>query len=344
MKRRMILTTAVAVCLAGSAYAQDAKASKGAQNRNPQRLFKALDKNGDGALTKSELPERLRLLIDRLDRNNDGRLTPEELPSRGAYAGPGMRPGAPPAANASETMRAMDKNRDGKIARLEAGPRLRQAFGQIDANGDGFVTVPELQRAMNRQTNSTTSRKPQSSERLKRFDKNGDGKLSKKEAPSFMKKAFDRLDADNDGFVTSREFASVMKEESTSKPSGPALTPQAAAYFSRLDRNRDGELAKSEIPDQLRQRLTRLDNNYDGTISKEEFAKGMELARRNRGPTGPSPRELFNRQDGDADGRLTRDEAQGAFKEKFDELDANKDGKLDVLEVESKAAVSKATD
>ena len=39
--------------------------------------------------------------------------------------------------------------------------------------------------------------------RLKEADANGDGKLSKEEAPGMMKENFDRIDANSDGFVHS---------------------------------------------------------------------------------------------------------------------------------------------
>ena len=46
---------------------------------------------------------------------------------------------------------------------------------------------------------------------IKQSDTNGDGKLSKDEAPEPMKAFFDMADADKDGFITTAELAAGMK-------------------------------------------------------------------------------------------------------------------------------------
>lgn len=39
----------------------------------------SFDRNGDGKLDRSEVPERMQGLFDRADTNKDGYLTPEEI-------------------------------------------------------------------------------------------------------------------------------------------------------------------------------------------------------------------------------------------------------------------------
>jgi CubicO group peptidase (beta-lactamase class C family) len=55
----------------------------GASGVDRDRLFDMLDRNGDGALSRGEIPDRAVMLsqnFDQLDRNRDGRLSPDELP------------------------------------------------------------------------------------------------------------------------------------------------------------------------------------------------------------------------------------------------------------------------
>jgi hypothetical protein len=62
-----------------------------------ERLM-SFDKNGDGKITKDELPERMQSLIEQGDRNGDGALDREEirrLVERGRPNGPGGPGGGP---------------------------------------------------------------------------------------------------------------------------------------------------------------------------------------------------------------------------------------------------------
>jgi acetyl esterase/lipase len=48
-------------------------------------------------------------------------------------------------------------------------------------------------------------------DRFKRFDRNGDGKLSRDEAPELIRISFDRIDTDHDGFITPEEDAAFRR-------------------------------------------------------------------------------------------------------------------------------------
>ena len=48
---------------------------------------------------------------------------------------------------AEELVRRMDTNKDGKLQKSEVPPRLQGLFKTVDADGNGEVTLDELQKA-----------------------------------------------------------------------------------------------------------------------------------------------------------------------------------------------------
>ena len=55
-------------------------------------------------------------------------------------------------------------------------------------------------------TDANQVSRPNPEETFKRIDVNGDGKISKEEAPPRLQQNFDRFDITKDGFITLREF------------------------------------------------------------------------------------------------------------------------------------------
>ena len=107
--------------------------------------------------------------FDELDTNKDGKLSAEEL-----------------AALRTGHMAAADTDKDGTLTRDEmvafrqqqAGERAGKAFDRMDADGDGRLSLAEMD-----------SRKGPSPERMiKRADTDGDGVLSKAEVEAWMVK------------------------------------------------------------------------------------------------------------------------------------------------------------
>ncbi len=100
--------------------------------------FAALDKNGDGVISRDEVAARPRLvkMFDKLDTNKDGVLSKDEMKA----AKEKMH---------DRHMARMDTDRDGKISRAEAAshPKLAKNFDRIDTNGDGYLSKEELTAA-----------------------------------------------------------------------------------------------------------------------------------------------------------------------------------------------------
>jgi hypothetical protein len=105
--------------------------------------MRAADTNADGMISREEAQAGLPGLaarFDTIDANADGNITLAEMQAARAAHRQGNR---------GEGWKQWDADGDGRLSRAEtaSAPRLSQEFGTIDTNGDGFLTVEELQAA-----------------------------------------------------------------------------------------------------------------------------------------------------------------------------------------------------
>jgi Ca2+-binding EF-hand superfamily protein len=106
-------------------------------------VMRALDSDGDGKLSKSEI-EGAVAALKKLDKNNDGELSREELLPSGGTGGLVGRPGGAAPGTLIDRLRGMDKNNDGKFSKDELPPVLQDRFDALDTNKDGSVELDEL--------------------------------------------------------------------------------------------------------------------------------------------------------------------------------------------------------
>ncbi|MBW3542085.1 MAG: EF-hand domain-containing protein [Planctomycetes bacterium] len=163
---------------------------------------------------------------------------------------------------------------------------------------------------------------------FKRLDTNGDGKLTAAEAGDDRAPFFERLlrggDADENGELTRAEFTAALKQN--------AGRPRLLDVIERFDTDGDGKLTLQEVPENLRGRIKPLfDHIGKEEVSIEELRRLVPAApgAGEGGPRGPAFLRIL---DADRDGRLSREEWAAAAK-KFDDLDRNGDGGLDVGEL-----------
>jgi Ca2+-binding EF-hand superfamily protein len=191
---------------------------------------------------------------------------------------------------------------------------------------------------------------------IKRFDKNNDGVLTKDELPPRLAAVFDRADQNGDGKLDREEVAQMLDvlrqrmKQTANKAGTPAKSPDLSRrvdeIFNRLDTNKDGKISREEAKGPLEKNFDVIDRNKDGFLDKMEVSQVMERLNQRRldaakpgsnNVTAPVRRLAdFDALDLDADGRLSKDEvAKSPFAKQFDEMDANKDGKIDRKEFEA---------
>lgn len=294
----------------------------------PPQGFIVLDVNQDGVLSQADLPdgppqgprERFLALLRQADADRNGEVTFDEFrlfrPELGEL-----------------DFQRLDLDGNGVLSRndLPDGEYdpirlLAEILRDSDTDGDGQVTFEEMQMA----------RPLLTPEQFARFDKNGDGVLTREDLPAPPDNSLERLvrlldaaDANEDGVVTFDELQAVAGN----------LTQEA---FGRLDRNHDGIITSADLregpPADPREALLALirlaDSDHDGQVTFEDVqAVNPEITT-----------ETFAEFDVNGDGVLSildlpdapvpgNDNLRRAMLQNLVRADTDHDGELDYAEI-----------
>jgi len=123
------------------------------------KTLMAFDANGDGKLSRSELPDRFQGLFDRADLNKDGFLTADEIRKMAAAQAPLPEPEG----RGSRGGRDRGDGPGGEMNFIRFDPIL----AAVDTNGDGVISGDEIKN---------------SAEAIRKLDKDSDGKVTREEA------------------------------------------------------------------------------------------------------------------------------------------------------------------
>jgi YD repeat-containing protein len=215
-----------------------------------------------------------------LDRNNDGRITPDEwrgnahsfsVHDRNAD---GVLTGAEVGAALQEERYVefsdLDLNRDGRVFRDE-WRWDRAEFDRIDADDSEWLSRSEYMDTVeanpyvhfSEQSAAesihgialATSLPEAPGDHFVRLDRNGNGRLSRKEWPGDQQ-SFNRIDSNDDDRILQKEFIKRHDE--------------LEQNFLAMDRDHDGWLSRNEWRGESRM-FERLDDNNDARISRVEF-------------------------------------------------------------------------
>lgn len=150
------------------------------------------------------------------------------------------------------------------------------------------------------------------------------------EVAAHVRRMFEHLDANHDGFVTREEVDSLhqrvmsMHDGMAKEMAGRGMkVPDRAAAFDRLDTNHDGTISRQEFmaakPHLEEHRVMVM---RDGGMPGHPGLEGMHMHAASFGG------HLFEMADANHDGRVSLQEATNAALQHFDRADLNHDGKL----------------
>jgi Ca2+-binding EF-hand superfamily protein len=105
--------------------------------------------------------------------------------------------------------------------------------------------------------------------------------------------------------------------------------------FAILDRDDSKKLSKTELGEDFGGLLEKGDTDKDGELNLEEFTAARKTATTDKEDRPARGADVMGKMDKDGDGKISKDEAGEKLKEKFDELDADKDGFLSAEEIKS---------
>lgn len=147
---------------------------------------------------------------------------------------------------------------------------LRATFTELDADGSGAISAAELAAALRQLGTAEGSIQQEAQQMIEDADVNGDGLIdyeeflaasldrSRLQREEYIKKAFARLDSDNDGVISRRELISALA---------------ASAEGSGADGDASGGGGNPRDVDEI---LRELDVDGDGRISYDEFLAMMQ--------------------------------------------------------------------
>jgi Ca2+-binding EF-hand superfamily protein len=180
------------------------------------------------------------------------------------------------------------------------------SFDELDANGDGSVTLDELKSAGKiLPAGKSGDASTRAEAFLKRLDKDGNGSVSKdelagfqsrisdrmqalmlrfqeqtvdetKKAPGDTKDLFARIDGDGDGTITEEE----LKQFSAAQGRAPSDT-KLAALFNVIDSNHDGKIDKDENAAFVQKLEARRSAHRDAALwAASQYNSALSLASR----------------------------------------------------------------
>jgi len=224
----------------------------------------------------------------------------------------------------------IDTAKKGEITRADFLKYRMKTFDQLDTNKDGKLSLEEFLKVAEAPFTiegpgvpPIEDRRARARAEFQNLDTNRDGFVDRAEAEALVHTEFNQYDTDRDNKVTEAEMRRIVQV---------ALQRDEQARREQEANRRKGLVAINESIDMQLRSADQLDKNGDGKISQQEY---VALAGPADGPQAQAlpPFELrrkivmvkFNEIDTNKDGVLDRVELTGYAVNQFLQMDLNKD-------------------
>lgn len=203
-------------------------------------LTKHFDTNGNGTLDPDESQEYGRLMqkriLDNFDTNGDGVI------------------------DALEEIHQMDRMQDIAVKRMD-----KQMSRMFDFNRDGELDEREKEQAENGTRMMREQWEGARAQRLRKYDKDGNGELSLEEAKAYRESRMERgrrsmefmvkhFDLDGNGQMdTQEEFQAMQRHQMKTLPGLMGPAGPSAENIKRFDEDGDGKLLGEEMEEMMTQ-------------------------------------------------------------------------------------------
>ena len=208
----------------------------------------------------------------------------------------------------------IDTAKKGEVSRADFLKYRMKSFEELDTDKDSKLSLDEFLKVAEPPMSADVPGGPSLEERRNRakaefgnLDTNRDGFVERAEAEALVHSEFNQYDTDRDNKVTEPEVRLIVQR---------SLQREAQARQEIEQRRRQGMAAINDFIDLQLREADKLDKNNDGKINQQEY---LVLS----GPAdGPQ-----------AKGLLPYDIRKQLVMRKFAEMDTNKDGQLDRVEL-----------